>query len=108
MDVIITVATIIGVSLLYVSYFQIDTAFAPFASICSITLVLILFGMYDLLIAGLIIVFVFAALGLWFTLWHNRGNLHKTAKLIFSPGMCFFLLSCLFSVYILPLRTPAL
>ena len=106
MDIIVTLVVIIGLSLLLIKKFGVNAALAPFASIASTVLTLILFGVFNLMIVGIVAVYAAAAYGLWYALWLKRKELRETARMFFKPGMVFFLVCFAFFGIFLAIKSP--
>ena len=106
MDIIITLVVIIGLSLLFIKRFSLNAAMAPFASISAAVLTLILFGVFNLMIVGVVAVYAAAAFGLWYALWCKRDELRTTAAQFFTPGMVFFLVCFAFFGIYLAIKSP--
>ncbi|MEG1809366.1 MAG: hypothetical protein RR244_05900 [Oscillospiraceae bacterium] len=106
MDFALSFIAILAISLLLVVRFKFNAALAPFASIAAITLLLTYLGTLDLLVPATIAVFALTAFSLYYCLWVKRGELRETAKVFFTPGMAFFVVSSLVFLVALSIKRP--
>ena len=106
MDLAVSYLAILAIALFFVKRFKLAAALAPFASIASITLLLIFMGMFNLLVPAVVIVLAFALFSLWYCLIKHRAELRETLGEFFTPGMAFFLAASLLFVIVLSSKHP--